>query len=87
MKEYALSRNLYYGRRFFRYKINRWLLSSSIASNPLQIQGYPPRFPSHTTPEGSHTHPALRFLHPLQIPGAPSLRYPQGLTLYLPVSI
>ena len=87
MKEYALSRNLYYGRRFFRYKINRWLLSPSTASNPLQIQGYPLRPLLYTTNEESHTHPALRFLHPPQIPEVSSLRSPQGLTLYLPVSI
>lgn len=87
MKEYALSRNLYYGIRFFRYKISQWLLSPSTPSDPLQIQGYPLRSLLYTTHEGSHTHPALRFLHPHQIPEVSSLRFPQGLTLYLPVSI
>ena len=87
MKEYALSLNSYYGIRFFRYKINQWLLSPSTASDSLQIQGYPLRFPSHTTREEIHTHPSLRFLHPPQILEVPSLRYPQGLLLYLPVSI
>ena len=87
MKEYALSRNLYYGIRFFRYKISQWLLSSSTASDLLQIQGYPLRFLLYATHEGNHTHPALQFLHSPQIPEVSSLRFPQGLTLYLPVSI
>ena len=76
-----------YSIRFFRYKISQWLLSPSTASDPLQIKGYPLRSLLYTTREEIHTHPALRFLHPPQIPEVSSLRFPQGLTLYLPVSI